>query len=230
MNKRTIFSALATGAAIVGLHSAANAELVLSQVIVDFPPGQAMREDIEVWNAGEERMYVSAEPFQIVGAGTAEERRIALDLGDESGLFVSPRRMVLEPGERRIVRVGATKGRPDTDSVYRLSIKPVAGAVSADRDALKVFVGYDALVLVRPEHLVDEIAAERRDRTLILRNEGNTAQELFDGRQCDARGENCQALPSKRLYPDAEWVQTLPYDTPVTYSAGMGPSIRQRNF
>jgi P pilus assembly chaperone PapD len=217
-------------AVIAGAHTAASAELVLSQVIVDFLPDKPSREDIEVWNSGSERMYVSAEPFEIVSAGTPQERRAAVELADESGLLVSPRRLVLEPGERRIIRVAATGERPRSDAVYRLAIQPVAGALSAETDALKVFVGYDALVLVRPREIVDDLQAERRGRVLALRNDGNTAQELFDGRQCDAGGENCQALPSKRLYPGADWQQTLPYDTPATYKAAIGPTVRAREF
>jgi Mat/Ecp fimbriae periplasmic chaperone len=219
-------------AAAAGANSAAHAELVLSQVIVDFLPGKPMREDIEVWNSGSERMYVSAEPFEIVAAGTPQERRVAVALAENSGLLVSPQRLVLEPGERRIVRVAATGARPPSDIVYRLAVKPVAGAISAETDALKVLVGYDALVLVRPETVTGTgtVDARRSGRTLTLTNTGNTAQELFDGRQCDAGGGNCQALPAKRLYPGAAWEQELPYDTEVSYKTAIGPTVRERTF
>lgn len=231
MTLRTVLvRALLCCAAIAGVHSAAHADLVLSQVIVDFLPGQPMREDIEVWNGGSERMYVSAEPFEIVAAGTPQERRVAVGLAEGSGLLVSPQRLVLEPGERRIVRVAATGERPASDTVYRLAVKPVAGAITAETDALKVFVGYDALVLVRPETFTGAIEARRSGRTLTLTNTGNTAQELFDGRQCDAGGGNCQTLPSKRLYPGAAWEQELPYETPASYKAAIGPDIRERRF
>jgi P pilus assembly chaperone PapD len=220
---------LLCGAAIAGAH-AANAEMVLSQVIVDFLPGKPLREDIEVWNSGEERMYVSAEPFRIVAAGTPEEQRVALRPAEDSGLLVSPQRLVIEPGERRIVRVAALGGRPQSDAVYRVAIRPVAGAISAETDALKVFVGYDALVIVRPERVVEDLRAERSGRTLRLRNNGNTAEELFDGKQCDASGGDCRPLPAKRLYPNAEWELALPFDTPATYKAAVGPTVSERRF
>ena len=222
-------AALALGAA-VGLASLARAEMVLSQVIVDLLPGKPPRGDIEVWNDSAERMYVAAEPFQILAPGTPAEQRVPARTPDESGLLVSPQRLVLAPGERRTVRIAALGARPAADKVFRVAIKPVAGAVSAEESALKVFVGYDTLVIVRPERFTGEVEGERRGRTLTLVNAGNTAQELFDGKQCDAAGANCQALPAKRLYPGAEWRQELPYDTPASYKAAIGPTVRTRAF
>jgi P pilus assembly chaperone PapD len=226
---RPLISALALTLAL-GLPGPAYADMVLSQVIVDLLPDKPPREDVEVFNDGEERMYVLAEPFEIRHAGLPDEQRVPVSQPEESGLLVSPLRLVLEPGERRTIRIAAIGDRPEQDRVYRVTIRPVAGTVTAETSALKVFVGYDTLVLVRPEHLDGEVDGRRSGRTLVLRNPGNTAQELFDGRQCDPAGENCQELPAKRLYPGAVWEQTLPYDTEVTYRAAVGPEMRERTF
>lgn len=212
------------------LQAPAMAEMVLSEVIVDFPPDEPLRKDIEILNSGSERIYVSVDPSQIVNPGTPQERRIALNLANDNALIVSPRRLVVEPGERRLVRLASVGPRPAKDAIYRLMIRPVAGTVTADTDALKVFVGYDTLVLVRPEQLVDDIRSVREQRRLRLQNVGNTAQELFDGVQCDATGKDCRPLPAKRLYPDAEWDQTLPFNTPVTYKSAIGGAVRLRTF
>ena len=227
--KTFAYGLLALGSAF-GLATLAQAEMVLSQVIVDLLPGNPPREDIEVWNDGPERMYVLAEPFEIRAAGTSDEQRIRAGPADQSGILVSPQRLVLAPGERRTIRVAAIGARPSSDSVFRVAIRPVAGAVSADESALKVFVGYDALVIVRPEKFTGDINAMRNGRTLILSNAGNTAQELFEGRQCDSDGINCRTLPAKRLYPGASWEQSLPYETPVSYKSAIGPTIRDRQF
>ena len=228
--KTFLLSLTAVAAAAASFAAPAAAEMVLSQVIVDLLPGQPPREDIEVFNDGPDRMYVSAEPFEILSPGTPAEQRVPAGAPEQSGILVSPQRLILEPGERRTVRVAAIGERPAADRVYRVAVKPVAGPVSADTSALKVFVGYDALVIVRPQQLAAEVTGERRGRTLVLRNTGNTAQELFDGRQCDAAGADCRALPAKRLYPGASWEQALPFDTAVTYKASVGPTIRERTF
>ena len=205
-------------------------EMVLSQVIVDLLPAKPPRDDIEVWNDGDERLYVSAEPFEIRAPGTPAETRAPAGTPEESGLLVAPQRLILEPGERRTIRIALIGERPPSDRVFRVAIKPVAGPVSASTDALKVFVGYDTLVLVRPEGPTSEIEGQRASRTLTLRNTGNTAQELFDGRQCDASGADCRALPAKRLYPGATWEQILPFDAEVTYRSSIGPETRERRF
>jgi len=231
MTARKLFLAALAAAATFGLGTAAHADMVLSQVIVDLLPGKAPREDIEVFNDGDERMYVLAEPFEIEHPGQPTEQRVAVPQTADAGLLVSPQRLVLEPGERRMIRVAALGPRPPSDRVYRVAIRPVAGAVEAGQSALKVFVGYDTLVLVRPDRITGDVEGLRNGRTLVLRNTGNTAQEMFDGQQCDAAGANCQPLPSKRLYPGANWEVPLPYDnSPVTYQASVGPTVRDRRF
>lgn len=230
---RAIRKTLLTAAAIAIsslFGSVASAELVLSQTIIDLVSGKPPREDVEVFNAGSERMYVLAEPFEIIGAGTPQERREAVDLSQESSLLVSPLRTVLEPGERRTIRIGFVGNRPSSDRVYRVAIRPVAGALTSDTNALKLFVGYDALVLVRPELMVDDIKAERTGSLLALRNDGNTAQEVFEGKQCAGDGTACKLLPATRLYPGTVWKQELPYDTDVTYKTAIASSVVERRY
>jgi P pilus assembly chaperone PapD len=230
MRKATFAFAAGALAAAFGVASLAHAEMVLSQVIVDFLPGKAPRDDIEVWNNGPDTIYVSADPFEIRNAGLANEQRVPATDPETSGLLVSPQKLVLAPGERRTVRVAAIGDRPSRDRVYRVAIKPVAGPISATQSALKVFVGYDALVLVRPMQFTGDVVGERNGSTLTLTNTGNTAQELFQGKQCDPAGKECRDLPAKRLYPGAAWQQTLPFTTPVIYKEAIGPTVRQRQF
>jgi P pilus assembly chaperone PapD len=223
--------AIMAAAMIAGLATVpASAEMVLSKVIVDLAADKPPRDDIEVWNDTSETMYVSAEPYLILAPGTPDEQRVSTLNPQESGLLVSPQKLVLAPGERRTVRIAALGERPTTDRVYRVAIKPVAGAVNSNTNALKVFVGYDALVIVRPESATPKVEAERAGNTLLLRNNGNSAIELFEGGQCDAEGENCQLLPAKRLYPGAVWQQTLPYETKVSYKSAIGTIVRQLEY
>jgi P pilus assembly chaperone PapD len=215
---------------MLSIASLAQGEMVLSQVIVDLLPGKAPRDDIEVFNDGAERIYVSAEPFEILRPGTAQEQRVPVTDPEASGLLVAPQKLVLAPGERRTIRIAAVGERPQQDRVYRVAIKPVAGPITANESALKVFVGYDALVLVRPTQLSDDVAARREGRVLRLSNVGNTAVELFEGKQCDESGKDCRNLPAKRLYSGVTWQQPLPFNTPVNYRASVGGIVRNLQF
>lgn len=207
----------------------AQAEMVLSQVIVDLQPGKPSHDDIEVFNDSPERMYVVADPAQIQAPGTPAERRVTVADPAVSGLLVTPQRMVLEPGQRRIIRLAAVLPRDMSERVYRVTVKPVAGPVTAEATALKVLLGYDVLVLLRPQRIAGEVTGTRTGRKLTFRNNSNTAQEIYQGRQCDTAGKDCKTLPATRLYAGAQWTVDLTYDTPVEYrlTAGNASSVKR---
>ena len=194
-------------AAVVPLMPA-SAELTVSQLIVELPP-MATTTDIEIANDSSERIYVSVEPREIISPGSANERPFVSPDPAVLGLIASPARMVLEPRQRRTIRLAAISGELARERVYRVTVKPVAGDVTSDESGLKLLVGYDLLVLVRPAKPVLALTAKRDQNKLILSNNGNSSVELSDGKQCDKSGEQCQPLPSKRLYAGASWTQTF---------------------
>lgn len=212
------------------LSAPAHAQLVLSEVIVDFQPGKPPRSDIEAWNDSKERMYISAEASEILSPGLPGERRVHDPDPEKLGLLVTPARMILEPGEHKLVRIAAIAAAGTKDRVYRVMIKPVAGGVAAQESALKILVGYDVLVMVRPAAPQPDVKATRTGKTITFHNGGNTNAELTDGRQCDAAGKQCKELASKRLYEGTSWTQALSYDTPVQYSVKTGAQVVINRF
>lgn len=219
-----------TIAASFSFASAARAEMVLSQVIVDVRPDDPSYKDIEVWNNGPERIFVSAQPFEIQSPGTPAERRVENPDPAVAGILVTPQKMVLEPDQRRIIRVSFITPRRDTDRVYRITIKEVSGGIESEKTALKVLLGYDVLAIYRPTTVTGQLFGKRLGRSFLIRNDSNTAQELFDGKQCDATGNNCKALLSSRLYPGATLEQELPYETPVEYSVTFRSGTSLKKF
>lgn len=206
---------------LVVLAPSAHAEMVLSQVIIDMKPGANTFQDIEVYNDGDERLFVAVVPVRIKDPGLSSEARQSEPDPSALGLLVSPQRLVLEPNQRRVVRVAAIGERGATDKVYRVAIKPVAGALSAPSTALKVLVGYDALVLIRPKAIAGGVTATRQGRRITFHNGSNTAQEIYDGKQCVA-GQTCVSLPARRVYAGADWSVDLPEDAPVEFTVSDG--------
>lgn len=209
--------------------SAAHAELVLSQLVVELSADRKSRDDIEVWNDSPERAYVAAEPSEILNPGQRLEARRQEADPEKRGLLVSPARMILEPGQRRLVRVAALSPDRLRERVYRVTIKPVAGALASEQSGLKILVGYDVLVLVRPTDPRPQLVAKRSGNILTFRNEGNSSLELVDGRQCEAGGK-CVELPGKRLYAGAEWSQQLRSSSPVEYRVVIAGGSARRTF
>jgi hypothetical protein len=118
------------------------------------------------------------------------------------------------------MRVAVIGAQADMEKVYRITVKPVTGPVTSDTTGLKLLVGYDLLVLVRPTAIRQDIGVARQGQKLVLTNRGNASVELADGKQCDQNGRDCKPLPSKRLYAGASWEQELPRTTPVEYQVG----------
>lgn len=222
---------LAFGLAALASASAASAELVLSQLVVDFGSAQGSRAaDVEIWNNSNERAYVAVEPNEILNPGTAQEHRIAEIDPERRGLLVSPNRLILEPGQRRLIRFATVGAKGARERVYRVTVKPVAGKLGADSSGLKLLIGYDVLVLVRPAALRPAVVATRSGSRLTLRNEGNASVELIDGKQCDPNKSSCADLPGKRLYAGAEWVQDLKASGPVDYTVVTGARSARLTF
>lgn len=202
MTRRVLRSFLAL-AAIVALPTSAHADLVLSQLVVDIAPATNTRSDIEIWNNGSDRAYVEAEPREILNPGTPAQIGNADPDPEKLGLLVSPSQMILEPGQRRLLRIAAISPNFDHERVYRVTVKPVLGSLTAEGSALKVLIGYDVLVIVRPTEMRAHVSATRAGSGLVLRNDGNVSVELLDGKQCVQGTEKCVKLPDVRIYSGA---------------------------
>lgn len=200
------------------INAPAHAELVLSELIVELQPGKQIRDDVEVWNSSPERSFVSIEPREIIDPSLPSQSFLKDPDPEKLGLLVSPARMVLEPGQRKLVRIATLSTNWRREHVYRVTIKPVLGGIQSEDSGLKVVVGYDVLVLVRPAQPQPNVIASRSGRKLTFRNMGNVSVEIIDGRQCNGGHARCTNLPGKRLYSGASWTVDLPADLPAEYT------------
>ena len=205
------------GLAMLAGPSPAAAGIAVSQMVVDLKPGQSRAVDIEILNDSAERSYVAIEPREVIDPGTANERRAMSPDPEKLGLLVSPNRLILEPQQRRRLRI-AVLGPPGTsERVYRVTVKPVTGEVSGADSGLKLLVGYDLLVLARPDQVRPGLSASRSGGTLVIANGGNSSVEMTEGKQCEEGGKACRPLPGKRLYAGASWSQPLKGGGPAEY-------------
>lgn len=230
MTYRKMFLRIAASVALLSFGSSASAGIVLSDLIVELQPANQLKDDIEVWNDSPDRAYVAVEPREILQPGTPEEAVRKDPDPEKLGLLVTPTRMVLEPGQRKLLRLATLAPPSDKERIYRVTVKPVAGDLQAQNSGLKILVGYDVLVLVRPTVSAPLVSGVRSGRTLKFTNSGNASVELVDGRQCDSSRQHCVDLPGKRLYAGASWSEQLNSDLPVEYTVREGKKVDRRTF
>lgn len=220
-----------TAALAAGLYlpsDKASAELVLSHLVVELAPAEK-RVDVEVLNSGSEDLYVLAEPREIINPGTkAESARIDAD-PEQLGLLVAPSRLILQPHQRRLLRI-ATLGATDAERIYRVTIKPVTAPLTASASGLKVLVGYDLLVIVRPPRPAPHVTAYREGAEVTLTNDGNVSIELRDGSACAAPEGPCSDLPGARLYAGSKKTISIGADRHGAYQMKVGSSSLPLKF
>ena len=204
--------------------SAARADLVLSQMVVELAPAEFQRSDIELWNNGPDRTFVEVDPREIIAPGTADQSSRKDPDPEKLGLLVSPERIVLEPGQRRLLRIAAL-GSSDRERVYRVTVKPVVSDLSSQQSGLKLLVGYDVLVIVRPPRPMPHVTGTRAAAQLSIRNDGNVSVELVDGRACDESMRSCSDLPSRRLYAGAATTVNVGGAAKVRYDLKLGSKL-----
>jgi Mat/Ecp fimbriae periplasmic chaperone len=213
--RRALHAAMIVASAAVA--APASAELAISQMIIELKPGSARTADVEIYNDSTERTYLSIEPAEIKQPGTPREERFTSPDPAQLSLLVSPTRMVLEPKQRRTLRIASLEQGSSRERIYRVLVKPVAGDVTGAESGLKLLVGYDLLVIARPQTQSGRVSGSRSLDSLVLSNDGNTSVELVDGKQCDAAGQDCRPLPPKRLYAGASWALPMKPTAKVEY-------------
>lgn len=225
----SIATLLLIAADILAPLGAARADLLLSQLVVELAPHERSRADVEIWNSGTDRAFVAADPREIIDPGTASESSRYDPDPEKLGLLVSPERIVLEPGQRRLLRI-ASLAQGDRERVYRVTVKPVVGQLSSDSSGLKVLVGYDMLVLVRPPETKPHVSGTRSAGRLTLKNDGNVSVELVDGKACEASVGTCAQLPGGRLYAGAERTLQVTAGARVDYKLKVGSKLISVEF
>jgi len=206
--------------------STVSANMVLSEAIIHFEPGNSLRKDIEVENPGSENLYVQIEPKVVLDPGTENERREAISDPRKYGLLVTPNKLVIPPGGRKLVRLVSLQPLGEKERVYRVTFKPVIGDLESEQIGIKILVGYEVLVLMQPANPDPDLVVKRDGQIIFFSNEGNTNVLLREGKQCpkgvDSKSDECESLQGKRLYPGNSWSVELPHNLPVDYQMSIG--------
>lgn len=203
------------------LLNVAQAAISVFPLSVEFSSQGSRRQHISVVNNGDKTAYIQVIPYRVEGLGTKDEKRIEVKDLRELGLLVSPQKIKMDPKSRRNIRVVLLQPQGDKERVYSLVVKPVTGKLIAKRTGVRVVVAYGVRILVRPKDLQLNVNAKRQGMKVIVENIGNTKARIAKVMQCDAAGQDCQALEKpirKDLYPNASFEFSVDKAQPVTFT------------
>ena len=205
------------------------AQLAVDRIIVDFTADSPNRNDVQLANTSEtETLFVNVEVLEVENPGTPDETRVVTDDPSQIGLIASPTRVILPPGSRRLVRLVNLFPAEDEERIFRVNFTPVAGEFEAEQSSVRLMVGYQALIIVRPTSTVFDLEGERDGNMLTLTNNSNTNVYLSSIRHCEdgQADEECTPLAENRLYPGNVWEMELPGEGQVSFRAEDGTRSR----
>lgn len=199
---------------VLGLATAAQANLSIDKLWVEFPDGRPGRSDVVIRNDSDERYYIDVSVSEVLNPGTAEEERATIADPEALGLLVTPNRMILEPGALRSIRLVSLNENLTRDRIYRVMIRPQVGAIQVDEQVeqespaivMKLLAAYDVLVVARPEGAEPLLTAQRSGTELAVSNTGGTNILVAEGMVCPKdtdevqRDALCTPLEARRLY------------------------------
>ena len=210
----------------------ANAQLAVDRIIVDITADEPPREDVRLSNISEtETIYIQVDVLSVKNPGTDEEERKIVDDPAKIGLIASPTKLIIPPQNSQLVRLVSLLPSDGKDQIFRVNFTPVSGEFAAKETAVQFMVGYQVLVIIRPDDAKAKLVSKRNGDTLTISNLGNTNVYLESGKQCDTEEKvNCTPLTENRLYSGNNWKIDLPSKGPVAFDVYNGDTIVERVF
>lgn len=193
---------------LTGVSSAA-ASIAVDRSIIYLTANQLPRQDVLVYNYGQQKAYVETAVFEVIDPGTPEEKlQKTTNLADLK-LLVSPQKMTISPDSHKRVRFSYL-GDHARERVFRINITPIIGKVISKTTAVKLVVAYQILLIVTPDNAQADIVCKRQKGHLLFTNNGNTNVLMTKARICQTRdtpSDECkEAQVSKRLYAKNTWL------------------------
>ena len=188
----------------VSLGHPAQANFIVNSAILEFTADGSRQQDIELLSRSASNDYAVADIYEVEHPGAASEVRRLIDDPHQSMLLVTPDKSILSAGGRKILRFVLLKNPDAQEHIFRVAVKPVIKGLDSNKKVgLKILVGYEILVTVRPAKPAPAFTASRHGRTFEVTN-----ILLQNGQQC-ASAQSCKIAPVIRVYagrkPTTNW-------------------------
>jgi P pilus assembly chaperone PapD len=216
--------------ALLLMPNAAQAEFLITSAVLEFTKDSPTQQDIEIVSRSKTDDYLVAEVAEILNPGTSQEERRVITDPSTSRLLVTPDKTILSGGGRKTLRFVLLHPLDAKEHIYRVAIKPVIkGLENNNKVGLKILIGYEVLVIIRPQEIAASYTAQRNGAVFTVNNTGNTNILFNNGSQCSDT-TTCKMPPVLRVYPSQQVTETLPLSTAVTYAVWDGKDTIEKKF
>lgn len=213
------------------LISTANAGIIVDKMVVDSFLKNSKQQNVFVYNDGDEIAYVAVEVFEIKNPGEEDEKRVPVDIKNENRLIVAPNKLTIEPSEKGRLQFIINDVNLKSDRIYRVSVIPkILGVELNSGIGVKILIGYDLLVISRPDKPKFDLKVVRDKDSITFINDGNTNILLNNIKQCD-NANNCSTILSKRLYAKNKLTAKLIYrEKPIIAEMFYGEELKVEKY
>jgi len=213
----------------------ASADIFVDRAIIRMSADQPPRQDFKVINNGDQVGYVNIEVFEVRNPGTNEEELVKVTDPKEMKLIATPSKLIVPAKSQKMVRLINTVAAGD-ERIYRINVTPVLPPLADPKGSMvRVVVAYQILLMIDAVEPVQNLDISRTGKTLRVVNKGNTNVLFYNGSQCpegetNTQSEQCQQLPTRRVYPGNTWEAELPLDQPAAYQMTSFEGSTQRTI
>lgn len=233
MKQKIIF--FATIVTMMLLVCRAQADINVEPMVIDtagVTKAKQSRADLKVYNLDKKnKAYVEITPFLVEHPGKQDEKDTSYKNIKKLGIFTSPKKLIIPAGGYSVVRIGFLNKPGEEDRVFRIRVTPRESWSEEKSDKMsagvKILVAYGALVFQRPAVMRPHLTMQRKGKTLIIKNTGNTNIELVDAKQCDEKKQCVDLEKTRRLYAGQTWQFTLPKAAPVRFLQIIGNDYKE---
>jgi P pilus assembly chaperone PapD len=192
-----------------------HAQITVSKSVIEFS-ADSLVQDVDIVNTADYKIFLNMSVAHIQNPESATPVRVELTDPRTAPVLVSPKQLLIPPGQRKRLRIILRQPPGKTESIYRLAIKPFIGDVELSgnnqggkQSALKVLLGYDLLLIARPLDAQVKLDVKRTNKNLTFTNSGNSNVLLRRLMQCDQAGK-CEELQPNRIYAGETYTVELP--------------------
>lgn len=202
------------------------AQITVNKAIIHLGPNSKAIQNITVTNSGDQTLFVSIMPEEVLRPGFPDESR-----RETQEIVFAPKRFSIEAGAQRTVRLVIANAARETEKVYRVKFLPQTDDFSNEKGEVvapgktamvKVLFTVGILVLVDPAAPAPKLEWKREGDEIIFTNSGNVNVLLEDGKNCVVGTETCEDLPAERIYPGNTFKVKAAKDKQTSYRQQIG--------